>query len=390
MATNISNEERKLFDILRKDKLEDSRTFSKSSNRGLWKTIIEQYPESAHFIYELLQNANDAKATYVKIILSKKGIVFKHNGTIQFSITPLDAKPVGHINAITSIGDSSKDGLNTIGKFGIGFKSVFTYTDTPEVYDDKFWFRIENYIVPTLLNDDHHLREDGETLFWLPFRVNEEEQSYKEIYKKVRGLDNPILFLDSLESVEWKDLTTNHTSIYSKNIDESCVINGIDCERIGILNGKKKSSIWMFHRKVKIDGINKSHRISVGYYLKEKGEDYVIDTACDPKVFCFFPTSVKFHQKRVMHAPFLLTASRSELLEDNDHNEFLIEELAKLSADSLVCLRDIGLKNKQTLSTYIKATSQERKDIVEYHHSILVHCLRILENQHCLIASTVL
>ena len=216
MATNISNDERTLFDILRKDKLEDSRTFSKSSNRGLWKTIIEQYPESAHFIYELLQNANDAKATYVKIILSKKGIVFKHNGTIQFSITSLDSKPVGHINAITSIGDSSKDGLNTIGKFGIGFKSVFTYTDTPEVYDDKFWFRIENYIVPTLLNDDHHLREDGETLFWLPFRANEEEQSYKEIYKKVRWLDNPILFLDSLELVEWKDLATNHTSIYSK------------------------------------------------------------------------------------------------------------------------------------------------------------------------------
>ena len=349
MATNISNDERNLFDILRKDKLEDSRTFSKSSNRGLWKTIIEQYPESAHFIYELLQNANDAKATYVKIILSKKGIVFKHNGTIQFSITSLDAKPVGHINAITSIGDSSKDGLNTIGKFGIGFKSVFTYTDTPEVYDDKFWFRIENYIVPTLLNDDHHLREDGETLFWLPFRANEEEQSYKEIYKKVRGLDNPILFLDSLELVEWKDLTTNNTSIYSKNIDESCVINEIDCERIGIQNGKKKNSIWMFHRKVKIDGINKLHRISVGYYLKEKDEGYVIDTTCDPKVFCFFPTSVKFHQKRVMHAPFLLTASRSELLEDNEHNEFLIEELAKLSADSLVCLRDIGLKNKKTL-----------------------------------------
>lgn len=350
MSARISQEEISLFDILRYDKLEDSRTFSKSSNRGLWKTIIEQYPESAHFIYELLQNADDAKATYVEIIVSHKGIIFKHNGAIQFSVTSLDAQPVGHINSITSIGDSSKDGMNTIGKFGIGFKSVFTYTDAPEIYDDKFWFRLDNYIVPTLLEKDHDKRKEGETLFWLPFRDGNKKKCYEDVSRKIRNLDNPILFLDSIESVIWRDTTLNKCSYqYKKIIEESHKFGDISGELLSVQNSGKTEKIWMFHRNIRLDGVRHKHRISVGYYMKENEGKYVIDTTVDPKVFCFFPTSEKFHQKRVMHAPFLLTASRSEILEDNEINEELIDELAKLSADSLVCLRDIGISHKELL-----------------------------------------
>lgn len=349
MASPLSNKELALFESLRKDKQEDSKTFSKSSNRGLWKTIIEQYPESAHFVYELLQNANDAKATYVEIVISDKGLIFKHNGAVQFSVTPLDAKPVGHINSITSIGDSSKDGMNTIGKFGIGFKSVFTYTNAPEIYDDKFWFRIDNYIVPSLLANDHPARKKGETLFWLPFKSGEENKCYKDVIKKISSLDNPILFLDHLKSVLWRDTITGQSSQYKKEIKETHNIGDILCELTSIQNSQEECKIWMFHRDVELEHTNRLHRISVGYYLKEDKGRHVIDTNVNPKVFCFFPTSEKFEQKRVMHAPFLLTASRSEILKDNSHNENLIEELAKLSADSLVCVRDIGLRNKELL-----------------------------------------
>ncbi|HQD10952.1 MAG TPA: hypothetical protein PLQ65_14880, partial [Flavihumibacter sp.] len=30
---------------------------------NMWNSVIEKYSDQAHFIYELLQNANDAKAT---------------------------------------------------------------------------------------------------------------------------------------------------------------------------------------------------------------------------------------------------------------------------------------------------------------------------------------
>ena len=41
--------------------------------RGVWVTIIDKYTDPVHFIYELLQNADDADATKVFIRLEKDG-----------------------------------------------------------------------------------------------------------------------------------------------------------------------------------------------------------------------------------------------------------------------------------------------------------------------------
>ncbi|UKI42988.1 MAG: hypothetical protein L6U16_07500 [Porphyromonadaceae bacterium] len=72
---------------------------------------------------------------------------FSHNGKRHFSITDVELdeldkkRPVGDINAIVSIGDSNKPeeekkiptrlGKKKIGKFGLGFKSVFLNTHRP-------------------------------------------------------------------------------------------------------------------------------------------------------------------------------------------------------------------------------------------------------------------
>ena len=61
------------------------------------------------------------------------------------------APPLGHINAITSIGSSSKKSGNKIGKFGVGFKSIFKYVDVPHIEDDNFSFDLVDYIVPQII-----------------------------------------------------------------------------------------------------------------------------------------------------------------------------------------------------------------------------------------------
>ena len=101
-------------------------------------------------------------------------MIFKHNGEKQFTISKFGDKTgkIGDINSITGFAFSSKkDNCNTIGKFGVGFKSVYQYSNTPKIYDDKFWFKIENYIIPTLLESDHELRNQGETLFEFDFKL---------------------------------------------------------------------------------------------------------------------------------------------------------------------------------------------------------------------------
>ena len=71
----------KLFEILHNSRMEDFKTFNKRSYRGVWSSIIDKYPESAHFVYELLQNADDAEATEVYILKSASNL----NGNLNCS-----------------------------------------------------------------------------------------------------------------------------------------------------------------------------------------------------------------------------------------------------------------------------------------------------------------
>ena len=80
MNTRLSESELQLFELLRNDKLEDYKVYTKRTNKNIFRGIIEKYPESAHFIYELIQNADDAKATNVEIFLYRDKLVFKHDG----------------------------------------------------------------------------------------------------------------------------------------------------------------------------------------------------------------------------------------------------------------------------------------------------------------------
>lgn len=143
----MTKEQCELFEALHTSRLEAIKIFNRREFRGVWNSIIDKYPEAAHFVYELLQNADDAEASEVLIKVYPQKMYFKHNGKKHFDITDDSAKIPGDINAITGIGNSTKgDAQNKIGKFGVGFKAVFQYTDVPEIYDDIFKFKIEEHM----------------------------------------------------------------------------------------------------------------------------------------------------------------------------------------------------------------------------------------------------
>lgn len=340
---NISSTERILFEKLRKEREQDFKVFSKRDYKGIWTGIIDKYPESAHFIYELLQNADDVEATYVRIILCKDRLYFLHNGKIGFSITDVDSEEQGHINAITAVGNSTKtDSENKIGKFGVGFKAVFQYTKTPEIIEDKFKFRIINYIIPEELQYDHPLRKDGETLFVFPFF--NPNSAYNDIKERLSSLDNPILFLRHLKHIEWtNEVEKSGIHIYDKHVSLISMNDETKCERIISTDQNGTNEILMFSKMLNLEEYGE-HEISLGYYLNDEKK---IDTTIRPRIFCFFPTSQKFNMCFVCHAPFLLVDSRQQIKENAPINKLLIECLAELAGTSLIMLRDISLKDKK-------------------------------------------
>jgi len=340
---NIEN--KSLFKELRKTKQQDWETFSKREYVGVWKSVIEKYPETAHFIYELLQNADDALATEASILLCKDKLIFKHNGKRQFTLTDVNDNkgPMGDINSITSVACSTKvDEGNTIGKFGVGFKSVFQYTDTPLIYCDTFWFRIDNYIIPTLLTEDHKLRKEGETLFEIPF--NNPDKAYGEIHDRLQKLEMPILFLPHLKKITWKEDSDNKEHIYSKAFGEIQEINGQQYNICTIYDNGEKKCIVLFDRDLKID--NNIQKIYVGYFL-DANYNLIVDAR--PKIHCFFPTGETFDGCFISHAPFLLTDNRVSIKTTEKINKDMLEGIAQLAAEALVVLKEINIPGHKGL-----------------------------------------
>ncbi len=312
------------------------------SFNGLWKSIIYKYPDKAHFVYELIQNADDAKATKIAFFLYRDGLVFKHNGTVQFTVTdPADHSVMGHINSITAIGRSTKafdDISNTIGKFGVGFKAVFSYTNRPEIYDDHFHFAIEDYMVPVRLDYDHSMRKAGETLFYFPFK--NADIAYDDIQTKLKSLENPNLFLNNIEEIDWLS-ESGAKGHYYKKVNKQYTVRGTKCQQLSIANNDVVKKLWLFTWNISIPG-NDKHDISVGYYLGPEGS---IDTDVRNKVYCFFPTSEKIDLCCILHAPFLLTDNRQNVT-DCEENRIMIEKLAELASAALPILRDEGVKDE--------------------------------------------
>src|SRR3954454_3678729 len=163
---------------------------------GLRSLLAELYPDNAHFIYELLQNAEDAKASVVEFELRAHGLEARHNGSRSFSLEDIDS--------IANIGDSTKkDDETQIGKFGVGFKAVYSYTTRPEIRSGEYSFAIQDLFVNEPIDGKAPI---GWTTFRFPFNRDEKpaEVACEEVTRALGELDEKtLLFLKHISTVTY-------------------------------------------------------------------------------------------------------------------------------------------------------------------------------------------
>lgn len=352
----MTDKEKQYFEALVRDREENKKCLDKPSMKGVGGSVVEKYSDKAHFVYELMQNADDAMATDISFTLKKDGLLFVHNGTKAFTISNPETEgkdaqngSLGHVNSICSVGNSTKShDSNKIGKFGIGFKSVFEYTDTPYIYSDFASFKIEHLFVPSLVDDNKSDRKNGETLFKLPFNCSDKsaDATYVKIEDKLSNLVYPTLFLSHIKTLKYS--CGNKYGIYEKQVIDE-YDDGVTVGQLINLTHRvegvgdeitRHQQIWLFSDKSVVQ-----NKYKVGFFLNEQGEL----KECDLPAFCFFPTKEETNLKFVIHAPFLLTDSRERIRDGLYHNVKLIDNLAALSANALVCLKNIGESKQMKL-----------------------------------------
>jgi hypothetical protein len=141
-----------------------------------WDTAVldllgHLYSERTHFIFELIQNAEDAGATALAFELFGDRLEVRHDGR------PFTEADVRGVCGVAQSGKSAD--LTKIGQFGIGFKSVYAYTTTPRVHSGAEHFRIDHYVRPSAAEPPEDPADpadpaDGtpETLFVFPFDLD--------------------------------------------------------------------------------------------------------------------------------------------------------------------------------------------------------------------------
>lgn len=326
-------EEALFFDRLQKKRKKLASQLKDPAAAGFWDLLVDKYSDQVHFIYELLQNSDDANAHNVRIFLYPDHIEYLHDGDISFTISDPEKEEYeekkGHLNALTSVGSSSKKEEEKIGKFGIGFKSVFQYTSTPHIEDDQISFDIIDYIVPEKSERKQSQRQRGETLFYLPFK--NPATAYKEIEEKLLSLHLPTLFLRKINYIKWeskehqgelgckmlKEETFNGNYYYFKEFFQN---TNTCCSKI---------YIHLFASKI----ATTEQLLQVAFIATQEGKPTPLTST--QNWFCFFETKTNSGLPFFIHAPFSLTSNREGLKEKNEWNKLLQEQLSTLIGDSL-------------------------------------------------------
>jgi hypothetical protein len=309
------------------------------------------YPDKAHFVYELLQNAEDAGASEVTFTLTRDRLVCEHDGRRKF--TEAD------VSAITGIHNSTKDNeknFDKIGKFGVGFKSVFVYTQTPTVRSGDFAFRIVKLILPEEIEQDALLGE--RTRFEFPFDNPNRPpaEAFEEIAAGFRELDETtLLFLSNLQAIEWTIEGGGAGEVLRHKHSDS------HFEVLKQEDRRTTSSSHFLKFDEPMSGVDKQ-RIAIAFPLdflpgvkqfdmrKPLAEQMRIVPAAPGRVAVFFPAAKEssgllFH----LHAPFVPELSRASIKETSA-NDPLFVQLASLAARSLHWIRDLDLLTPEFLA----------------------------------------
>lgn len=344
----------------------------KSEDRDnlLLLTSKRLYGEKIHYVLELIQNAEDEASETISFIFEQHGAAIINDGR------PFDEEDVW---GICSVRPGRKK--NKIGFFGIGFKSVFSITQRPQVISGRFNFQLENYIYPTSKEDlpkelEKHHRPDKGAIFVLPFC--EAMPTPAELIEDFNLIDSKILlFLDNVRKLQFHDNINNIHWEIEKKAGEGSEILLSD----GRQEGEDRETKWrVFHRDIPVkdesiipegkEGITET-RLTIAIPTDSATRETVEKKGV---VYCYLPTKRRSNLHFLIQADFLPTIGR-ENISDHPWNVWLMREMGKVAADLIDEIRGDELLGT-FLYDYIPLEEEVQDELVKVFYCELVQSLK--------------
>lgn len=307
------------------------------------------YDDRTHFIFELLQNAEDA--------LGRRG-AWQGPRKVTFTLAPTCltlshfGKPFDEadVRSVCDIAESTKN-ESSIGRFGLGFKSVYTVTDLPEIHSGDEDFAIEEYVFPK--QAPRTQRQPDETQIILPLKP-EDTSAAQDITAGFRHLGpGALLFLRHIDEINWS-VEGGASGFYLRNSPETL---GPNVQRVTVI-GKEDDrpevdQNWLvFHRDVFSAEQQKVGRVEIAFSLvvvKDAPGRWAVQPLAKSPLVVFFPTVVESYLGFLVQGPYRTTPSRDNIPPGEPWNQHLVKETSSLLVEAMRWMRDKAMLDVSAL-----------------------------------------
>lgn len=321
------------------------------------------YTDSKRFIYELLQNADDATVddskNQIAIRFFSDYMVFAHNGK-EFS--KRDIEGLCAVSHGTKRNDKTKTGYK-----GIGFKSVFGQSNQVIIYTDGEYFKFDkNFDFEWNLGwakTQKVWEQDNDREFVWPWQIIPIYTEQEFIDKDIKVyLDNKnfkvatVLKLDHIDNVknEMEELLKSlNMFIFLRHIDKLSIfidkevvieVEHLSDNEIILKKDQKVVSSWLLKKidlelnetiKTKIkndqnipDKLKETDSIELLLCAKKTSSGIQKVHEEDSLLFSYLPTSVKTNIPVLVNSSFIMGANRQDLHIDSPINQWLFYNIS--------------------------------------------------------------
>lgn len=322
------------------------------------------YTDNQRFIYELLQNADDAS--------SRQGVLdFRIDFADDYLVVSHKGEPFSEIDieSISSVGDGTKAGdEKKIGFKGIGFKSVFAHSDNVTIKSENYCFKFDKNSWTNYWDESwgshynwQQMREKKKKIaeVKMPFQILPIWTDVPDVIKTLHLDDytvSTIIKLKKISSLE-KDLndlfSTSQIVLFLRSQQVKVSINSKEPLTIDKTynNGKitiQKNNIVISEWIIKNDSfdipptikeelqyddqtpkkLKEATMTEISFALPLQNNRISAISKNDSYIFSYLPTSIDMGFPFLVNATFLTDASRQRLHNDSVWNQWIFTEIA--------------------------------------------------------------
>jgi hypothetical protein len=319
-----------------------------------WHQLFRQVQSPRHVVSELLQNADDAGATEVRVAIEDGAFIFEHNGE-DFTEEQFES--------LCRFGYSNKRTLRTIGFRGVGFKSTFSLGEPVYLTSRTLavHFAAARFTEPCWTIGDEPTR-DGLTR--VQVNIQDENRLGQLNANFGEWVQNPIslLFFRSIRRIE-----IGQQAIHWHHVDAGPVANS-EWMALDDRSGERflvvRSELERFPEAAE-EEIRQERMVGVDQDVELPPSIVELVVGAEGRLYVVLPTGVGTKLPFACNAPFIQDPARFEIKppEISPTNRWLLDRIGRLAAStSLAWLTSERMSPAERAEAYRLMPDVDRED----------------------------